>query len=504
MDEISFAIAEDEEIERIAMETFILEHIAAARVIWTCADGAEALRAVEKDPPDILIIDIEMPVMNGLELCEALYQKKYQGVMLIHTAYAKFSYAKQAVSLNVFDYILKPVGITELCDTLQRCVEEHLRRSAARRQKEEMESIVLDVRQYALSLMTLDTMNSRQMNLFFQTVGWSGNAHLQTWVIYFSSPSTLGPNQVCIFSKNLEWLGQNGFLVSAEYTDAQHYLLLAQPRQVTAPTKLYSQIFLFLLLIQRELPSVTASTCGSCNDYSQIASACRQLYGQKDAHPIGKQNAIHMPRRTWRIFSSKELERYGAHLSRYLQDGNPQKAAGYLERICQSDPENAQERFWELVPSLFLVLSDIWPEVDFRSLFTEVYAENFDPFIWNQKLFASVGNLPLAGCGNAFDNLLSWMENAFQEDGSLTTAAEKMGMDPSYFSRYFKKVTGKNYSEYLTEIRLRHCEELLKENPAISLDELTKACGFSSKSYFCEVFKKWKGMTVSQYVKQLL
>ena len=76
-------------------------------------------------------------------------------------------------------------------------------------------------------------------------------------------------------------------------------------------------------------------------------------------------------------------------------------------------------------------------------------------------------------------------------------------MDSAYFSRYFKKQMGKNYSDVLNEMRLARCEKLLAENPDISLEELKDGCGFSSKSYFCEVFKKWKGMTVTQYVQTL-
>ena len=54
-----------------------------------------------------------MPVMNGLKLCETLYGQNFEGVMLIHTAYARFAYARKAVALNVFDYILNPIDINK-------------------------------------------------------------------------------------------------------------------------------------------------------------------------------------------------------------------------------------------------------------------------------------------------------------------------------------------------------------------------------------------------------
>ena len=78
-----------------------------------------------------------------------------------------------------------------------------------------------------------------------------------------------------------------------------------------------------------------------------------------------------------------------------------------------------------------------------------------------------------------------------------------MGMDSSYFSRYFKKIKGQNFSDMLTSIRLKYAEKLLHENPGITLGELASSCGFSSKTYFCEVFRKRNGMSVSQYLQVL-
>ena len=72
-------------------------------------------------------------------------------------------------------------------------------------------------------------------------------------------------------------------------------------------------------------------------------------------------------------------------------------------------------------------------------------------------------------------------------------------MDQSYFSRYFKKMKGLNFSDAVTGIRLEHAKNLMRQKPGIALDELASACGFSSKTYFCEVFRKRNGVTVSRY-----
>ena len=137
----------------------------------------------------------------------------------------------------------------------------------------------------------------------------------------------------------------------------------------------------------------------------------------------------------------------------------------------------------------------------------QIWKELFDSDIlqniWLDQYLEVFARNPAKEGGDALKNLVDWMRSSFAGDVSLQSAARRMGMDPAYFSRYFKKQMGKNYSDMLTQIRLEHCEMLLRERADYSIEELTFACGFSSKSYFCEVFKKWKGMTVSQYVKQM-
>ncbi|MCD8022306.1 MAG: response regulator, partial [Lachnospiraceae bacterium] len=149
---VTFAIAEDEPLESEGMEAFILRSFPQASVLWRGGDGESALDAVHAQTPDVLIVDIEMPVLNGLQLCEILYRENYNGVILINTAYSKFSYAKKAISLKVFDYILKPMDNDELYTVLSACIAEATRRKTERSQKDRHKKMALEVSQYAFSL----------------------------------------------------------------------------------------------------------------------------------------------------------------------------------------------------------------------------------------------------------------------------------------------------------------------------------------------------------------
>lgn len=115
-------IADDEPrirrgIRSLEWETLNVEVVAEA------SNGVEALELVENHAPDIMLVDINMPYLNGLQLIEQVKKVRPQCVMIIVSGYDEFEYAKEAVKLNVFDYILKPVNRKELMNTVVRAIE---------------------------------------------------------------------------------------------------------------------------------------------------------------------------------------------------------------------------------------------------------------------------------------------------------------------------------------------------------------------------------------------
>jgi two-component system response regulator YesN len=84
------------------------------------ADGREALNLIRSEKPDIVLTDIMMPVMDGLEMIEELKKEGYPGEIIILSGYADFQYARQALRFQVNDYLLKPITLDELHDSLQK------------------------------------------------------------------------------------------------------------------------------------------------------------------------------------------------------------------------------------------------------------------------------------------------------------------------------------------------------------------------------------------------
>lgn len=99
---------------------------------------------------------------------------------------------------------------------------------------------------------------------------------------------------------------------------------------------------------------------------------------------------------------------------------------------------------------------------------------------------------------NAFQNLLVWLDEHYDENISLAYAAEKMNLSESYFSRLFKKLSGENFVNYLNMIRVEKAASQIR-NSDLKIADIAYNCGFSNIRSFNRVFKELTGYTPSQY-----
>lgn len=111
-------IADDEELELKSMHIFLGRNYPEIEVLPDAVNGMQVVERVIKSYPDILILDIEMPGLDGLKALQLLREQGYDGHVIIKTAYSRFAYAQEALHLHVDSYLLKPVKKSELKERL--------------------------------------------------------------------------------------------------------------------------------------------------------------------------------------------------------------------------------------------------------------------------------------------------------------------------------------------------------------------------------------------------
>ena len=117
-------VADDERWIRERIISSIDWNRIGVSVVGEAADGEEALTLCRKLQPDIVLTDIRMPGLNGLDFLKALNEEKINSRLIIISGYNDFYYAQQAIKLGVVDYILKPVENSELVDIVRKCIRQ--------------------------------------------------------------------------------------------------------------------------------------------------------------------------------------------------------------------------------------------------------------------------------------------------------------------------------------------------------------------------------------------
>lgn len=117
-------IADDERIECMTLEKMIRDKFAQIEILPSVNDGASLVQSIEQNHPDIVITDINMPGMTGLEAIELLHLRYKQMQVIINTAYSDFSFAQRAIKCGACDYLLKPCNKQEILHAVQTACDK--------------------------------------------------------------------------------------------------------------------------------------------------------------------------------------------------------------------------------------------------------------------------------------------------------------------------------------------------------------------------------------------
>ena len=120
---MNLLIADDENLELKVLEKTVKKHFVEELEIFASSNGRKASQICDEVKPDIALLDIEMPGMNGIELAKYIKEKYADCIIIFITAYDRFDYAIEAMHIKAFDYLLKPWKEERLCELINTAIE---------------------------------------------------------------------------------------------------------------------------------------------------------------------------------------------------------------------------------------------------------------------------------------------------------------------------------------------------------------------------------------------
>mgnify|MGYP001354390796 CR=1 FL=1 len=503
-------VVDDEITVRQGLKTLIgrLRH-------WTwigeAANGTDALELIQRLKPDLVLLDIRMPGMDGLKLLEALRAMNMDTLVVFLTGFPDFQYAQQAIRLGAFDYLLKPMRAQDIANMIEK----------ARAKIAEMRSIQMQKEQYlrlSEQYRTWIEETSVREALYGSRNGWEerfdrtsipffrrsevvlvatlqGDAHDERFVSAIGRPEwkermerEFNLSAVVLQDGRNEWvfvLGGPGSLTRSWRPARLSVLFQQMMKDVKCVWRAgigcllpqdriglsYDQSKLSLVLANKNLRVVAYEEMPHVNggalppvelQFSLIKSVKR---GDADA----VEKLLANLESDLNCLPVSEACKWAVQLLAQLQDALPEF----------DDPHARKEDAPDLV---MLSREEI---VDHLRTTALSYANEARRRMAKQMNFV-------------VQRVIDIVRTEFHSDLKLVEIASKLGINACYLSTLFKKETGCAFSEFLSRTRIEKSLTLLK-NPEMKIYEVAQKVGYTDGRHFSQLFRKIMGMTPIEY-----
>ena len=531
-------IADDETIIRNGLINGIDWTGLNCQVIGNASDGKRAYNEILDLHPDILLTDIKMPFLDGLEMIALLREQRPQLYIIVITGYNEFSFAQRAVKLGVYDFILKPIDIDYLSKVILDIENKIHTYQSARHAVSLFSNFREDLGDSAAQALWNAIFSPSSTEFCISSMCDSRNLTAGLCMIiqiddYFKmiedmtiSEQKNNENTICsciaeslkdfehvycLARGNAEFLfvlfGENG-------TDLEK-----NRRELTAKLR---------LLLDRRLNCTATSSIGTV--LCQTAHIRQSYLEAEEAlqykFMYGHSSDIFYA--TVKIYSDKYNYDYMSSFQTIISSiatGIPEQAIEEAERslFCTSAhlPFHASLNKLainniilgcvELLSAINISLYEIFP--DFPNLYRDLISSDSDAKIRESLSsviyqVSSIYNLSKTNLISAKNPIVSDAKAYIEQHCSdcrlhLSQIAEALSVSTCYLSNIFKQETGKTYIDYLTSIRIKKAKELLSDLQ-LKTYEVCYLVGYDNPTYFSTLFKRRTGLTPTEYRNQLM
>lgn len=537
MNEIKVFLVEDEMVIRRGIKNSIDWEKEGYIFCGEASDGELAYPMIIKEKPDILIIDIRMPFMDGLELCKLVKKELPNIKILILSGYDEFDYAKEAIRLGVTEYLLKPISSGKLLEALNG-VSESIRREKedkdlVRKYMEEMRENTEHEKQKFFEQMiagnlsmadALETGKKYEMNLsagmynlllFRFTLGEENrkSGELLGEAEYAIEKLTERLEYVFEFQRGVEgW----AFLLMADNEEQMSERVKELSKDLEEIMKNYSTIAYFGGIGQpvarlRELEeSFREAERALAARFTMELNRIISVEDIRMAQNVDTLDDIE-------ITSFGEIEKTRTMLEKFLNNGAEDEIDEFVDVYINELPEeNLKSVLMRqyIIMDAYIVMMSFCEKIEGiegemqaqseelkNSMKTIQTLEEIKNYI--RMLLKKIIGVRDTISGRRYSDIIEIAKDQIRktymsDEISLNTIAAEVGMSPSYFSSIFSKEMGKTFVEYLTEIRMDRAKELLMCS-SMKTSEIGYEVGYKDPHYFSYIFKKTQNCTPKEF-----
>ncbi len=527
---ITLLIVDDESEIRSGLRTIIPWQEYSVSLIGCASSGVEALDMIRYYEPDIVITDIQMPGMSGLDLIERVRQEQFDCSFVILSGYDDFQYAKTAIRHGVDDYLLKPVSIQELTDLVKKLKEQIL---AKRNLHTDQLSTLKQLRHAQVSLrknnlvpeLLRNELSVSELTAAIEEYALpvkntrSCTAFIQAFTARQDTDEEEEINRrLLVFFADLEKRLVGFPALTAQLPPLSFLIVFNLPDGSGDFTAL------------RELLSEAISHAGNYGNFRLIAAIGKEVPSLMEiaaSYQIARQAmTYHIYPRLGCLIDSSVLDRQEPpmimpgdeflddilkadteslrlHLDLYFQKllGRPMPPPSYVYGLCNYlilHLRNALAKYLDESPKSFT--GDSYMVLQSLSTIDEIHSWVYDillGFSDELKVRRATKNDPL------IEKAIDYIQSNILKNIHTEDVCNYLGLSKSYFSTYFKNKTQLNFRDYTLDLKISYAQEQLKL-PEHTPGDVAIMLGYEDYRSFSRAFKTRTGLAPSDYQKKYL
>lgn len=480
-------------------------------VCGEAADGVEALSSISELQPDIILTDIKMGKMDGLEFIFESQKILPRAKFIILSGHDDFEYARRAISLGVSEYLLKPIGAEELIASVTKLKESI-----------QNEKTVQDARKSSLQDNLMFSWNIPQAPLpletsWFQVFMLSVDNAKELSVHTISLPTNANISNITILVQDYFTLSNINHIVKRVYDNVYVIVLnYAQPQSdfssVTECLREY--------MLKECGAQITLGIGRQYQGYYKINDSYNEAFsalGYKYAFPISSDIKFELVPAyfVYPYMHNANLKRFKKDIQNFIKAFETDSASydkleeqlflkiGQQEislkdvktlclKLCILGLNTLDNKAYQTAErrriSLLMNLEQLTALIEIRQRMHQIFS-----------IVQEVSQTTLYGnYQNIVDIVIHYVHSHYSENVSLYLLAQIVHVTPNYLSRIFKETVGENFKEWLTRYRIERSKDLLVDS-SLKMYEIAALSGFSDYKHFSSIFKKQTGCSAKEY-----
>lgn len=473
-------------------------------VIATFSNGRDASEFLKVNHADVILTDIKMPHMTGIELAKWIYENNINTKVVFLTGYKDFEYAKKAVEYNVNFYLLKPTQLSELYETFGK-VKDILDKE--RTQTNKIDNIKHLMRDQFFT------------NLYFGAVNRSED--IEKMVAALHGEFDFNENRYAVIK--LEILQYDDYLKTISKYGAEqiydviyNWFSLKYKNIGYIPVYSFKQYIIYIAYAKDGLEEMIESTDDIKNEIYDIFNLNLKVNSSRvynSVYEISQNKGItSIPRNNGE--ASADLEQFfeqqkilvsnifshDEHLAITLYESIVDELSAFDFEVQKNYVEYIFSNIYKKFMSLNLHMDSeisVLQKVAVKSVGTSEELLEWGKEIIRKLIENIRGNYEFSE-NSVINKAKEYINNHYNEDITLSGVANYVFLSSAYFSRLFKKYCNENFSDYLMRVRITKSAYLL-ENTSMKVYEVAERVGFKTLKYFYKNFKEYMGVSPSEY-----